>query len=280
MTTGDPMTAGDPATGLEPAPGAAPAGGGAPVASAAAGPPGTTTSPGATAGPSGAADPSSAADSSGTGPGAAGRSGATAPALVLATTNRAKAAELARLLAEAAGLPALRVKSLADFPPLPEVIEDSDTYEANAGKKARAVAAALGLPALADDSGLEVDALGGRPGLQSARYLGPGASPRDQVAGLLRELAGVPPPRRTARFVCALVLALPDGREVAARGVVEGTIAEAPRGEGGFGYDPIFVPRGETRTYAEMPAEEKARTSHRAAAARALAPALGRLIGT
>ncbi len=205
-------------------------------------------------------------------------SGAGTPALVLATGNRGKAAELARLLAEAAGLLAAGVRSLADFPPLAEIVEDGDTYEANAAKKARAVAAALGLPALADDSGLEVDALGGRPGLHSARYLGPGAPPVAQVAGLLRELAGVPPARRTARFVCALVLALPDGREAAARGVVEGTIAEAPRGEGGFGYDPIFVPRGDTRTYAEMPAEEKARTSHRAAAARAIAPALRRLL--
>jgi XTP/dITP diphosphohydrolase len=198
--------------------------------------------------------------------------------LVVATGNRGKAAELAALLA-GAGLPSLRVTTLADHPPLPPVVEDGDSYEANALKKARAAAAGLRLPALADDSGLEVDALGGRPGLHSARYLGPGASPAGQVAGLLRELAGVPPERRTARFVAALAVALPDGREATARGIVEGTIAAAPRGTGGFGYDPIFVPRGGRRTYAEMPAAEKARTSHRAAAARAIAPALARLLG-
>jgi XTP/dITP diphosphohydrolase len=197
--------------------------------------------------------------------------------LVVATGNRGKAAELAALLAEA-GLASLRVTTLADHPPLPPVVEDGDSYEANALKKARAAAAGLGLPALADDSGLEVDALGGRPGLHSARYLGPGTSPAEQVAGLLRELAGVPPERRAARFVAVLAAALPDGRETTARGVFEGTIAPAPRGTGGFGYDPVFVPRGERRTYAEMPAAEKARTSHRAAAARALAPALARLL--
>jgi XTP/dITP diphosphohydrolase len=198
--------------------------------------------------------------------------------VVLATRNRGKAAELAALLAEA-GLRDLRVTTLADHPTLPDVVEDGETYEANALKKARAVAAALGLPALADDSGLEVDALGGRPGLHSARYLGPGATPAEQVAGILRELAPAAGDRRGARFVAVLAVALPDGREASARGVVEGTVGPAPRGEGGFGYDPIFVPHGETRTYAEMPAAEKSRTSHRAAAARALAPALARLLG-
>ena len=202
-----------------------------------------------------------------------------APTLVIATGNRGKAAELVTLIREAATLPLLRAKTLADYAAVPEVVEDGDSYEANAAKKARVVAAALGAPALADDSGLEGDALGGRPGLHSARYPAPGATSREQVAALLGELAGVPPERRGARFVCALALALPDGREVAARGVVEGTIAEAPRGEGGFGYDPIFVPHGEARTYAEMSAAEKARTSHRAAAARAIAPALKRLLG-
>jgi XTP/dITP diphosphohydrolase len=200
------------------------------------------------------------------------------PALVVATRNRGKAAELAALLAEA-GLGGVAVTTLADYPPVPEVIEDGDTYEANAVKKARTVSAALGLPALADDSGLEVDALGGRPGLHSARYLG-GAAPAEQVAGLLRELSGAPAARRTARFVAALAVALPDGREAVARGVVEGAIAEAPRGAGGFGYDPVFIPGGETRSYAEMRPEEKAGTSHRAAAVRALAPALARLLGS
>ena len=199
--------------------------------------------------------------------------------LVVATRNRGKAAELVALLAEAGAPRDLVVETLQDHPDLPDVVEDGDSYEANARKKAHAVAHALGLPALADDSGLEVDALGGRPGLHSARYLGPGATPADQVAGLLRELAAKPGVPRTARFVAALVLALPDGREAAARGVVEGTIAEAPRGTGGFGYDPIFVPRGERRTYAEMSPEEKARTSHRAEAARRLAPEMSRLLG-
>ncbi len=199
--------------------------------------------------------------------------------LLIATGNRGKAAELAVLLAEAGGPRDLVVTTLADHPTLPEVVEDGDTYEANAAQKARAAARALGLPALADDSGLEVDALGGRPGVHSARYLGPGAAPAEQVGGLLRELAAIPGAARTARFVAVLVLALPDGREASARGVVEGTIAEAPRGVRGFGYDPVFVPRGEGRTYAEMTPEEKARSSHRAAAARRLAPDLARLLG-
>lgn len=198
--------------------------------------------------------------------------------LVIATANRGKAAELAALLAEAGGPSDLEVTTLEDHPAVPEVVEDGDSYEANASKKARTVARALGLPALADDSGLEVDALGGRPGLHSARYLGPGATPAEQVAGLLAEIAARPGAPRTARFVAVLVLALPDGREVTARGVVEGSIAEAPRGSGGFGYDPVFVPRRERRTYAEMAPEEKARSSHRAAAARRLAPELARLL--
>ena len=197
--------------------------------------------------------------------------------LVIATRNRGKALELAALL-EAYGASHLAVTTLADHPPVPEVTEDGNTYEANALEKARAVASALGLPALADDSGLEVDALDGRPGLRSARYLG-GAPAAEQVRGILREMADVPDLARTARFVAALAVALPDGPEASARGTVEGTIARAARGEGGFGYDPIFVPRGDGRTYAEMRPEEKARTSHRAAAARALAPALTRLLG-
>jgi XTP/dITP diphosphohydrolase len=200
--------------------------------------------------------------------------------VVLATANPHKADELRSVLAAAGLVP--ETLELLDRPDdLPEVPETGDTLSANAAAKAHAVADATGLPALADDTGLEVDALGGAPGVRTARYAGPAATDADNVARLLAELDGVPPERRTARFVTVLVLAEPpvaDGTrppDVVVRGEVTGRIAEAPRGRGGFGYDPVFVPDGgDGRTFAEMPPADKDRISHRARAGAALAAAL------
>ncbi len=160
--------------------------------------------------------------------------------------------------------------------PWPEVGEPHEDYLGNAREKARAVAAALGVPALADDSGIEVDALGGAPGPRSARYAGPEASDAENRRRLLSALRGVPASGRTARFRCVVVLAWPDGREVHAEGVCEGMVLRSERGTGGFGYDPLFVPEGWDRTMAELAPGEKHRVSHRGRALRALADLLAR----
>ena len=189
--------------------------------------------------------------------------------LVLATANPDKAREIAGLLAAAGVEMVPRPAGLAD------VEETADTLEGNARLKALAVAGAAGEPAVADDTGLEVDALGGRPGVYAARYAGEDATYADNVARLLRELDGVPAAERRARFRTVAVVCWPDGRAVVADGVVEGMIAEAPRGGSGFGYDPVFVPDGgEGRTYAELTLDEKQAISHRGRAFRALAEAL------
>jgi XTP/dITP diphosphohydrolase len=152
----------------------------------------------------------------------------------------------------------------------PAVEETGSTYLENALLKARAVAAALGEPALADDSGIEVDALGGRPGPRSARFAGPNATDGANLQELIRALKGVPPAGRSARYRCVAVLAFPDGQELHAEGTCEGTLVAKPRGSRGFGYDPIFVPAGWDRTMAELSDEEKDRLSHRGQALRAL----------
>lgn len=155
----------------------------------------------------------------------------------------------------------------------PDVEETGSTFEDNARIKAVALAAAVGVLAVADDTGLEVDALGGAPGVHSARYAGPAAIATDNVAKLLGELG--PQDRRAARFVTVALARWPDGREVSVRGDVEGQITRAPRGEGGFGYDPVFEPvEGDGRTFAEMTPAEKHSLSHRGRAFRALADAL------
>jgi XTP/dITP diphosphohydrolase len=182
--------------------------------------------------------------------------------LLVATGNRGKLAEIRQLFA---GLE-LEVLALGDVGGAPEVIEDGDTFEANATKKAREVAQATGLLTLADDSGLEVDALGGAPGVRSARFAGEGATDGANNRLLLERLAGVEGPARTARFRCVLALADPgsEGRGVHLEsGVCEGRIVEAPRGAGGFGYDPLFIPEGEERTMAELLPQAKNRLSHR-----------------
>ncbi|MCK4178184.1 RdgB/HAM1 family non-canonical purine NTP pyrophosphatase [Aciditerrimonas ferrireducens] len=184
--------------------------------------------------------------------------------VVLATANPGKAAELAELAERLApGLLTLLPRPEA-VPPVPE---DGDTYEANAEAKATALAVATGLPALADDSGLEVAALRGAPGIHSARYAGPEASDQANVAKLLAELAArgaTAPKDRAARFVAVVVLRWPEGRSLLGRGEVGGTIAPTPRGQNGFGYDPVFVPAGAGgRTFAELDASAKHRLSHR-----------------
>jgi XTP/dITP diphosphohydrolase len=158
--------------------------------------------------------------------------------------------------------------------PWPDVEETGSTYLENALLKARAGAVALGEPALADDSGIEVDALGGRPGHRSARFAGEDATDEQNLDELIRALKGVPGSGRTARYRCLAVLAFPEGRELHAEGICEGTLVGRPRGDKGFGYDPIFVPEGWDRTMAELTDEEKDRLSHRGRAFRALGKAL------
>lgn len=157
---------------------------------------------------------------------------------------------------------------------MPDVDETEDTLEGNAALKARALAATTGQPAIADDTGLFVDALGGRPGVRSARYSGEGATYASNVALLLEELAGVAPPRR-ARFRTVVCAAWPDGRELVVRGELAGSIAAAPRGESGFGYDPVFEPDDAPgRTLAELSAAEKNALSHRGRALELLSEVL------
>lgn len=192
--------------------------------------------------------------------------------LLFATRNAGKVRELEALVGGA-----VKVASLKEYPELSEVEEDQDTFEGNARKKALAAAAATGLPALADDSGLCVEALGGRPGVYSARYA-PGTD-RDRCEKLLEELRQVPDERRGAAFVCALCLAFPDGRTVVERGRCEGRIGHRPRGEGGFGYDPVFVVGALGRTMAELAPEEKSAISHRGVAFARMRPHLVKLGG-
>ena len=186
---------------------------------------------------------------------------------VLATFNRDKARELEALLA----IPGVEILSLSEFPLVASPEETGATLLENAVLKAEAARRATGLAAIADDTGLEVLALGGAPGVHAARFAGPRASYADNVRVLLERLHGVPPARRPACFrtVCAAVLA--DGTRVVGEGVLEGRIVESPRGANGFGYDPVFEPSGSDRTLAEMTSEEKNAISHRARAVRALA---------
>jgi XTP/dITP diphosphohydrolase len=179
--------------------------------------------------------------------------------LVLATRNKDKGRELAALLGDLG----IVIRTLAEFPDAPEVIEDGETCEANAVKKAVAIARYTGLPAVADDTGLEVEALGGRPGVYAARYAGEDATYEDNWRKLLRELEGVPREKRLARFVTVAALAEPNGPVRTATGSLEGFIAEKPAGTEGFGYDPVFCVPELGKTLAELSPEEKNRISHR-----------------
>ncbi|MFC4556540.1 RdgB/HAM1 family non-canonical purine NTP pyrophosphatase [Georgenia faecalis] len=198
--------------------------------------------------------------------------------LVLATHNAHKVGELRAILAPL--VPGLRerdVVSAADVG-APAPVEDGVTFAENALIKARALVAATGLPAVADDSGLCVDVLGGAPGIFSARWAGRHGDDRANLELLLAQLAEVPDPHRGAHFACAAALVLPSGEEVVETGTMPGTLLHAPRGAGGFGYDPILQPDGETRSAAELSAEEKNARSHRGQALRALAPRIAELL--
>ncbi|MBU2572969.1 MAG: RdgB/HAM1 family non-canonical purine NTP pyrophosphatase [Elusimicrobia bacterium] len=205
------------------------------------------------------------------------------PIVVLATRNKNKVREILAILAESA----IDFKTLDDFPGAPEVIEGADTLEENAAKKAKSAALYCGRWALADDTGLEVDSLGGKPGVLSARYAGPGSSYADNNRKLLAALDGVPHEKRTARFRCAVALASAGGSTVIMEGCLEGFITREPSGSRGFGYDPVFAVaassadagrgQGPVRTLAELSPLEKNAVSHRAAALKKIIPYLRRL---
>ncbi len=182
---------------------------------------------------------------------------------MLATTNRHKAAELQVLLSDVG----VRIRTLAEFPDAPEVVEDGTTCEANAIKKATAIANHTGLPAMADDTGLMVEALGGRPGVYAARYAGEQATYEDNCRKLLGELQGVPVAKRRARFVTVVAFVPRPGVQAqVVEGALDGVIAEQPAGTYGFGYDPVFVVPELGKTLAQLTSEEKNRISHRARA--------------
>jgi XTP/dITP diphosphohydrolase len=193
--------------------------------------------------------------------------------LVVATLNKGKLKEIRSILAD---LP-VEVLSLMDYPELPPVVEDGETFEANAAKKALHVATSTGYLTLADDSGIEVDALGGAPGVQSARFAGPEATDAANNAKLLRLMEAVPEERRTARFRCVMALATPEGRVEVAEGVCEGRLSRREMGDKGFGYDPLFFVPEYGMTFGELPEGIKNAISHRGqalAAARGVLEAL------
>lgn len=194
--------------------------------------------------------------------------------LVLATRNRHKAQELASLLSDLG----ISIRTMDAFPQVPDVIEDGKTCEANAIKKARAVSRATGLLAVADDTGLEVDALGGQPGVYAARYAGQHVTYEDNWRKLLRELSGVPHDRRTARFITVAAIASPSGEVQVAEGQLQGVITKEPAGAQGFGYDPVFFVPELGKTLAELSPDEKNRISHRAKAFAQVREILGRQI--
>jgi XTP/dITP diphosphohydrolase len=195
--------------------------------------------------------------------------------ILIATMNEGKLREYERLLAD---VPGLELETMAFLAEPVDVVEDRDTFRGNALKKATEIAKVAGMPCLADDSGLEVDALGGRPGVYSARYAGEGATDADNNVKLLDELSGTADEQRTARFRCAIVIVDGTGHELArADGACEGRIGHEAKGAHGFGYDPLFVPEGYTQTMAELGPDTKNDISHRAQAAAKLVPLLREL---
>lgn len=182
--------------------------------------------------------------------------------LIIATKNRGKQIEIEKILGEHAGLP-LQIQSLLDLPNTPDVIEDGTTFEANALKKAREIGRWSGEATLADDSGIVVPALGGEPGIHSARYAGEKATDEDNLQKLIHEVQKIPPGNRQAYYSCVMALVLPDGREWTTEGRCEGEILLEKRGTGGFGYDPIFYLPEFGKTMAELPLKIKNKLSHR-----------------
>ena len=204
--------------------------------------------------------------------------------MLLATRNAKKLVELRRILISS-DITGVQVLGLDDVPPFPQAPETAATFEANALAKAQAAAAATGLATVADDSGLEVDALNGMPGVLSARWVGRHGDDAANLQLVLDQLTDVPAGRRGAAFVCAAALVVPSGAQTLAtqtvvRGQWRGTLSCAARGSNGFGYDPIFVPDGDRRTSAELDPAEKDAASHRGRALRALLPALRQLLPT
>lgn len=193
--------------------------------------------------------------------------------IVLATRNRHKILEIRTILGDLG----ITILTLEDFPNVPPLKEEGATFQANSLQKAEEVFRHTQLPALADDSGLEVFYLNGHPGMLSARYAGHGATDRENNEKLLREMLGVPPRRRRAQFRAVLTLASKDSAETT-EGICSGMLAESPRGTNGFGYDPIFSPRGYSRTYAELTSEEKNKISHRAKALEKMKVILSRML--
>lgn len=196
--------------------------------------------------------------------------------LVLATHNRDKVREIVRILGD---LP-VRYRTADEWPDIPEVDEDRDTFEGNAAKKAVTLAWGTGLLALADDTGLVVPALGGEPGVYSSRYAGEDVTYEENWRKLLARMEDLPDGARGAHFLCVAVLASPEGVVGTAEGRCDGVILRAPRGEGGFGYDPVFLHPPTGKTFAELPLEEKNRVSHRALAMERIKSVLVEAIGT
>lgn len=196
--------------------------------------------------------------------------------VVLATRNGHKVRELRTILADVIDELGLEIVGLGEFPDAPDVVETGVTFAQNATLKAMSAAEATGLPALADDSGLAVNVLGGAPGVFSARWAGTHGQDGANLRVLLGQLYDVPDEHRSAAFVCVAALAMPDGRVVLRQGRMPGTLAREPRGDNGFGYDPILVVDGDSRTAAELSFEEKNSISHRGEAFRSLVPDLRR----
>ncbi|MGE5443704.1 MAG: XTP/dITP diphosphatase [Ignavibacteriales bacterium] len=192
---------------------------------------------------------------------------------MLATKNRGKIEEFISLLRGVFQ----KIMTLTDLDSAPDIVEDGNTFRENALKKARFISEFTQKLVLADDSGLEVEALGGRPGIFSSRYAGEGARDKDNIDKLLRELSGLS--NRKGRFVCSIALVSPDGKEIVAEGACEGIIIDEPRGESGFGYDPVFLIPEMNKTFAELGPEEKNRISHRARAVKALISLINRQEG-
>lgn len=199
--------------------------------------------------------------------------------LVLATRNQGKIIELRRIL-DAISQGTIELVSVEQYPEIPDVEETGSTFEENALLKAVAISNATGLPAIADDSGLCVDALGGAPGIFSARYAGKHGDDNANLNKVLVELQGIEDTKRSAHFTCVTALVMPDGHKVTKMGEFHGFIAHVPVGEHGFGYDPIFIPQGSSITSAQMSPHEKDLRSHRGISLRAIAPHVIELLGT
>jgi XTP/dITP diphosphohydrolase len=198
--------------------------------------------------------------------------------VVLATRNAGKIEEFRRILAEIAPK-TIELVGMENFPELPDVDETGQTFEENALLKARTVAHATGLPVIADDSGLSIDALGGAPGIHSARWSGEHGNDRANIMKVLSELRELPLTSRGAHFTCVTAMVLPDGREITQEGILRGEILDEPIGSNGFGYDPIFRPNGNELSLAQMDAATKDGISHRGQSVRAIAPRVVTLLG-